>query len=125
MVVPAGAKVEDVVEAVPESVQDELVPAVEVKQASKKEKKKNKMEIQEVEAVHEPVEVVDSASFKASSGRFTATFLRASASKKARETSEISITLFPLRPPRSTVAASLNNHLNASSGGVDANNPSS
>ena len=44
MVVPAGAKVEDVVEAVPESVQDELVPAVEVKQASKKEKKKNKME---------------------------------------------------------------------------------
>ena len=61
MVVPAGAKVEDVVEAVPESVQDELVPAVEVKQASKKEKKKNKMEIQEVEAVPEPVEVVDSA----------------------------------------------------------------
>jgi len=61
VVVPAGAKVEDVVEAAPEKVPEEIVPAVEVKPASKKEKKRNKIDIQEVEAVPEPKEVVDSA----------------------------------------------------------------
>ena len=57
MVVPAGAKVEDVVEAVPEKVKEEVAP-VEVKQVSKKEKKKKTMDIQEVEVVPEPVEAV-------------------------------------------------------------------
>lgn len=61
MVVPAGAKVEDVVEAAPEKVPEEIVPAVEVKPASKKEKKRTKIDIQEVEAVPEPKEVVDAA----------------------------------------------------------------
>jgi len=61
VVVPAGAKVEDVVEAAPEKVPEEIVPAVEVKPASKKEKKRNKIDIQEVEAVPEPKEVVDAA----------------------------------------------------------------
>ena len=58
MVVPAGAKVEDVVEAVPEKVKEEVAP-VEVKQVSKKEKKKKTMDIQEVEVVPEPVEAVE------------------------------------------------------------------
>merc|ERR1711971_1118271 len=57
VVVPAGAKVEDVVEAVPEKVKEEVAP-VEVKQVSKKEKKKKIMDIQEVEVVPEPVEAV-------------------------------------------------------------------
>jgi len=61
VVVPAGAKVEDVVEAAPEKVPEEIVPAVEVKPASKKEKKRTKIDIQEVEAVPEPKEVVDAA----------------------------------------------------------------
>merc|ERR1719341_3121823 len=55
VVVPAGAKVEDVVEAVPEKVKEEVAP-VEVKQVSKKEKKKKTMDIQEVEVVPEAVE---------------------------------------------------------------------
>jgi len=59
VVVPAGAKVEDVVEAVPEKVQEEVAAPVEVKPVSKKEKKKKTIEIQEVEAVPEPVEVVE------------------------------------------------------------------
>jgi len=59
VVVPAGAKVEDVVEAVPEKVQEEVAAPVEVKPVSKKEKKKKPIEIQEVEAVPEPVEAVD------------------------------------------------------------------
>merc|ERR1712051_163151 len=59
------------------------------------------------------------------SGSRTATFLRAGASKNARDTSEISITLFPRRPPGSIVAASLISHLRASRGGVGANSPSS
>jgi len=58
VVVPAGAKVEDVVEAVPEKVKEEVAP-VEVKQVSKKEKKKKTMDIQEVEVVPEPVEAVE------------------------------------------------------------------
>lgn len=57
VVVPAGAKVEDVVEAVPEKVKEEVAP-VEVKQVSKKEKKKKTMDIQEVEVLPEPVEAV-------------------------------------------------------------------
>merc|ERR1719150_440739 len=61
VVVPAGAKVEDVVEAAPEKVPEEIVPAVDVKPASKKEKKRTKIDIQEVEAVPEPKEVVDAA----------------------------------------------------------------
>ena len=68
MVVPAGAKVEDVVEAAPEKVPEEIVPAVEVKPASKKEKKRNKIDIQEVEAVPEPKEVVDPPAAPASDG---------------------------------------------------------
>ena len=57
--VPTGAKIEDVVEAVPEKVVEAVpVSSVEVKQL-KKEKNKKKIEIQEVEIVPQPVEVVE------------------------------------------------------------------
>lgn len=59
VVVPTGAKIEDVVEAVPEKVVEAVpVSSVEVKQL-KKEKNKKKIEIQEVEIVPQPVEVVE------------------------------------------------------------------
>merc|ERR1712029_423518 len=60
VVVPTGAKIEDVVEAVPEKVVEPVpVPSVEVKQPKKeKNKKKTTIEIQEVETIPEPKEVV-------------------------------------------------------------------
>ena len=63
VVVPTGAKIEDVVEAVPEKVVEPApVPSVEVKQPKKeKNKKKTTIEIQEVETIPEPKEVVDAA----------------------------------------------------------------
>ena len=63
VVVPTGAKIEDVVEAVPEKVVEPVpVPNVEVKQPKKeKNKKKTTIEIQEVETIPEPKEVVDAA----------------------------------------------------------------
>merc|ERR1712227_757753 len=63
VLVPTGAKIEDVVEAVPEKVVEPVpVPNVEVKQPKKeKNKKKTTIEIQEVETIPEPKEVVDAA----------------------------------------------------------------
>ena len=63
VLVPKGAKIEDVVDPVPiPEVAPETPPAVEIKQAKKEKKKeKKKMEIQEVESVPEVKEEVDAA----------------------------------------------------------------
>ena len=63
VLVPKGAKIEDVVDPVPvPEVAPETPPAVEIKQAKKeKRKEKKKMEIQEVESVPEVKEEVDAA----------------------------------------------------------------
>ena len=63
VLVPKGAKIEDVVDPVPvPEVAPETPPVVEIKQAKKeKRKEKKKMEIQEVESVSEVKEEVDAA----------------------------------------------------------------
>jgi len=61
VVVPTGAKVEDVVEAVPEKVEEVATPPVENKPSKKEKKNKNKIDIQEVEVLPEVVDTTDVA----------------------------------------------------------------
>jgi len=61
VVVPTGAKVEDVVEAVPEKLEEVAPAPVESKPSKKEKKNKNKIDIQEVEVIPEAADVTDVA----------------------------------------------------------------
>merc|ERR1719342_1685584 len=61
VVVLTGAKVEDVVEAVPEKLEEVAPAPVESKPSKKEKKNKNKIDIQEVEVIPEAADVTDVA----------------------------------------------------------------